>query len=108
MKAYEAWDDKHVENYLTVVFAETAQKAKAIAMTTEACERAAYTYIRVKRPPEMDGHDRGRSEINWFHMADRQALVALARACLHTPGGCYTYPCQPDCRPWQEAEADHE
>lgn len=102
MKAYKAWDAKSVENCSTVVFAETAQKAKIVAMTTDACEDALFIDIRVKRLPEMDGHDRGRSEIDWYDMEDRKALVALGWACLDTGWECGTCPCKPDCSRWQD------
>ena len=104
MKAYQAWDAKRYENYSTVVFAETAQKAKTVAMATDACEDAAFIDIRVKRLPEMDGHDRGRSEINWFDMDDRKAMVSLGWACLDTSWECDTCPCKPDCSHWQDGE----
>lgn len=102
MKAYKAWDAKSIENYSTVVFAETAQKAKAVAMTTDACEDAEFIDIRVQRFPQMDDCDRGRSEIDWYDMEDRKALVALGWACLETSSECETCPCRPECSHWAE------
>ena len=37
LKAYKAWDINSYEGTSTVVFAKTAQAAKAIARCTEAC-----------------------------------------------------------------------
>lgn len=102
MKAYKAWDAKSTENNSTVVFAETAQTAKRVAMSTDCCEDSEYIDIRVQRLPEMDGHDRGRSEIDWYDMEDRKALVALGWACLDTSFECESCPCRPDCSHWQE------
>ena len=106
MKAYKTWDSKRVEveNFSTVVFAETAQKARTIAMTTDACEDAAYTDIRVIRLPEMDCHYRGHSEIDWYDMEDRKALVSIGWACLETSWECDTCLCKPDCLHWQDDE----
>lgn len=104
MKAYKAWDAKSCENISTVVFAETAQEAKKIACYTETCEDAAYTDIRVQRLPEMDGHDRGSSEIDWYDPEDRKALVALGWSCLETSEECDTCPAKSACSHWEEAE----
>ncbi len=106
MKAYQAWDAGSCENCSTVVFAETAQAAKVIAQRTETCEDAAYTDIRVKRLPEMDGHDRGRSEIEWYDPEDRKALVALGWACLETSWECDTCPERSACSHWAGEEAE--
>lgn len=102
MKAYQAWDTKRDYNYSTVVFAETATTAKVVAMSTDACEDAAYIDIRVRRLPEMDVYFRGPREINWYDLRDRKALVALGWACLDTSFECDTCPCKPDCRHWEE------
>ncbi len=106
MKAYKAWDAKSIDEYSTVVFAETAQKAKIIAMTTEACEDAEYIDIRVHRFPEMDGRYHGKSEIDWCDMEDRKALVALGWMCFDLSEECDTCPCKPDCGRWEEEDND--
>ena len=82
MKAYKAWDEYSYEGYSTVVFAENATKAKAIALYSEACEGARYVDIRVRRLPEMDKHYRGSNEADWCCPEDRRALVALGWYCL--------------------------
>lgn len=101
MKAYQAWDTGSCENYSTVVFAETAQAAKVIARHTETCEDAAYTDIRVRRLPQMDGRDRGRSETDWDDPEDRKALVAIGWACLETGWECDICPARGACRHWE-------
>lgn len=101
MKAYKAWDSEAVENYSTVVFAETARQAKVIAFGTETCEDANYTGIRVRRFPEMDGHDRGRSEIDWYDPEDRKALVAIGWSCFETSWECDTCTAKDICEKWE-------
>lgn len=104
MKAYKAWDSKAVENYSTVVFAETETEARAIALTTETCEGAEYIDIRVKRFPEMDGHDRGRKEIDWYDMEGRRDLVSLGWSCLETSWERDTCECKEICEKWEDTE----
>lgn len=104
MKAYKAWDMMSCENGSTVVFAETAQAAKNVARYTDACEDADYIDIRVQRLPEMDGHDRGRCEIDWYDPEDRKALVALGWSCLETSYECDTCPEKGACSHWKVEE----
>lgn len=80
MKAYKAWDAA-TDCGSTVVFAENLREAKKIAFTTEVCEDAAWTDVRVKRYPEMDQHYRGNRVIDWYDPEDRRALVALGWRC---------------------------
>ena len=81
MKAHKAWDDYNSEGYSTVVFAESASKARAIAFHSEACEDARFVDIRVRRLPEMDKQYRGLDEVDWDCPEDRRALVALGWYC---------------------------
>lgn len=104
MKAYKAWDSEAVEICSTVVFAETVRQAKVIAFGTETCEGANYTDIRVRRFPEMDGHDRGRSEIDWYDPDDRKALAALGWACLETSWECDSCEARNICIQWEGAQ----
>jgi hypothetical protein len=104
MKAYKAWDTKNDEGASTVVFAESAGAAKAIAATTDACEDAEFTDIRVQRLPEMDAHYRGVSEIDWYNPADRKALVAIGWACYETSWECNTCQEKPNCSHWEAEE----
>ena len=107
MKAYKAGDAKNEYRGSTVVFAETAQAAKVIAMSTDACEDTPYIDIRVTRFPEMDSHHRGRSGIDWYDPEDRKALVALGWSCYETSWECDTCAEKESCTHWggqEEAE----
>ena len=60
----------------TVVFAETRGKARALAMSTEACEDTDFCDIEAIREPQMDKYYvEGKKEMNWFNFKDRLALV---------------------------------
>lgn len=74
MKAYSA-TDKNEWMFSTVVFAETAGKAKAIAQHTEACELSDFTDICVRRIPALDKFYRGKQEMDWNDPDDRAAMV---------------------------------
>lgn len=103
MKAYKAWDEYNSEGYSTVVFAENASKAKAIAFSSEACEDARFIDIRVHRLPEMDQQYRGLSEIDWHNPEDRRALVTLGWSCLEAESWeCRSCPANDICENAQE------
>lgn len=60
----------------TVVFAETRGKARAIAMSTDACEDADFCNIEVRRVPHMDKYyTEGKKEMDWDNPKERIALV---------------------------------
>ena len=74
MKAYSVRDKN--SDCFTIVFAESVNKAKVIALHTDACEDSYYTDIRTKRIPDLDKYYRvGKKEMDWFDDADRIALV---------------------------------
>ena len=51
----KAWLVREKDEFAaTVVFAETRGKARALAMSTEACEDANFTDIEVHRKSQMD------------------------------------------------------
>jgi hypothetical protein len=100
-KAYVAWDSRCCDPWLTVVFAESASRAKKLAMRTEVCEDSFFTDVRVQRFPEMDGKDRGRDAIDWNDAEDRKALVALGWACEETSGECDSCPEKSNCGNWE-------
>lgn len=62
MKAWAAFDGTGGSPYTAVVFAETAQKAKAAARWTDALEDVHYIDIRVQRIEYADVLDDGRAE----------------------------------------------
>lgn len=53
MKAYKATDN--VCEYSLIVFADTANQAKAVAWPTDEFYETEYIDLRVKRAPEFDG-----------------------------------------------------
>lgn len=84
----KAWLVKQeAEFYATVVFAETRGKARALAMSTDACEDARFCEIVVKREPQMDKYYKeGKKEMDWQSSEDR---IALVKDC--------GFQCAPDC-----------
>ncbi len=87
MKAYIVKDIMDCEGLATVVFAENATQAKKVALTTDVCENAEWTDIRVKRAKALDAsYDRfPRSEMYWYDMQDRADMVKYAGFhCLDT------------------------
>lgn len=76
LKAYEARNKWGYRDYATVVFAESAGKARAIALYTEACEGCDFTDIEVFRVPILDKYyQEGKVEMDWADAKDRIALV---------------------------------
>lgn len=63
------------ERTATVVFAESAGKARSVALHTDACVDANFTDIEVSRLYKADGLYRGKSEMDWFNPKDRHFLV---------------------------------
>lgn len=81
MKAWKVYDINCVEGFETVVFAETRNKARNLALRTEACEYSSYIDIHANRMPELDCEYRGRWEMDWYDKDDRLALVKLGWGC---------------------------
>lgn len=74
MKAYLVKDKDELS--ATVVFAETAGKARALAMSTECCEDVDFCDIEVRRTPQLDKYYvDGKKEMDWFNPQDRIVLV---------------------------------
>lgn len=74
MKAYSV-TDKNECAFSTIVFAETAGKARAIAQHTDACEDVDFTDIRAIRVPALDDAYQGRQEMDWMDDNDRVRMV---------------------------------
>lgn len=77
MKAYIV-SDRCDPLFSTVVFAETAGKARAIAQGTDACEDLDFIDIRATRVRSLDSYYKGESEMNWYDPEDRVAMVRFA------------------------------
>ncbi len=77
MKAYVVGTKDEFER--TVVFAETAGKARNLARYTDACEDADFCDIEVHRSPKLDKYyKKGKVEMEWDNSEDRIALVKEA------------------------------
>ena len=102
MKAYKAWVDYGEGS--TIVFAETRNQAKVIAMGCDCCEDAPYTDIRVHRMKELDHLYQGKTEINWYDDETRLLLVRdFGWACAETSWECDGCNCKKYCS-WHEEE----
>lgn len=104
MKAYKAWVE-HGEGS-TIVFAETRNEAKVIALSCDCCEDARYIDIRVRRVPEADKLYKGKSEIDWYDPETRVVLVRdFGWSCYDPSWECDDCPAKPYCH-WHEQEED--
>lgn len=104
MKAYKV----NVKNeiYATIVFAETAGKAKALALSTETCEGAEFVEIECRRIPEADKLYDGNFEMDWYNDKSRLFLVKeLGWACFDTSFECDDCIARQDCS-WWESECE--
>ena len=78
----KAWFVQGVDaDFATVVFADTKNEAKVIAMGTDACEGYDYIDLRTSRFAAMDEHYRGHKEMDWYDDEDRIALVKTGWQC---------------------------
>ena len=75
MKAYRVEERNGVYDFATVVFAETRNKAKAIAVNTDCLEGVEYTDISATRIPALDRFYRGKKEMDWYDDEDKIAMV---------------------------------
>ena len=68
----------------TIIFAETAGKARYIAMCSDSLgDDLTFKDIHVKRVPQMDKYYRGAREMDWYEEADRIAMVKEAGFACH-------------------------
>lgn len=78
MKAYKVMDKQGVCDCATIIFAETREKARVIAMHSETFEwydYLGYTDFWVRRIPQLDKYYRGVDEMAWDNEEDRIAMV---------------------------------
>lgn len=92
VKAYIATDRNGDSPYSTVVFAETAGKARACAAGSENFDEYSFTEMRVTRCPELDRFYRGKREMDWGNMDDRVAMVRYAG--FHCADEIYSPKCE--------------
>ena len=102
MKAWEVSDPDDDEGRSAVVFAETRNKARVAAMSTDACEYAQYARIRATRFPEMDKfYQPGMTELDWNDADARIALVKSGWTCVDpNEEACKTCPAKEYCEVW--------
>lgn len=74
MKAWSVFTD--YGDYSSIVFADTAGRARQKAQSTDACEYVDWRDIRVKRMPKLDGmEDREPRDAPWLNEEIRLILV---------------------------------
>ncbi len=73
----KAWLVREKDEFCAeVVFAETRGKARALALSTDCCENAAFKDIEAHRMPQADKHYKdGKWHLDWFDPSDRLVLV---------------------------------
>lgn len=103
MKAYSVRDKNSF--YSTVVFAESVNKAKAIAIHTDTCDDSCYTDIRTKRIPALDKYYRGKKETDWYDDDDRIAMVKDGKFHCFEDAECPNCPAKKYCDYCEDEEA---
>ena len=84
MKAYKVFDKYDYDGYATVVFAESANKARYLALSTYACEDSEYKDISAHREPTLDKYYKeGKKEMEWDNPKDKLAMVKAGWHCLY-------------------------
>lgn len=105
-KAYYAHEKD--SDYATIVFAESATKAKNIAKSCDIGEDARYIDLRVRRMPEADKLYTGFSEIDWCNPEVRVTLVRdHGWFCFDLSWECDECPAKPHCK-WHQEEDDND
>ena len=102
-KAYCVKDKWH--DCATVIFAESAGKAKSIALSTECCCDSDFINLEVYRLPHIDKYYKsGKVEMDWYNPEDRIALVTEAGFHCHyiELPECKQCPAREYCEDWQE------
>ena len=107
LKAYRVQDLDNFEGCSTVVFAESRNKARRLAMSTDACEYGEYIRIRATRLPELDSEYRGHFEMDWYNDQDRMAMVSQGWRCSDPDRDeCVVCSCKEDCEDYQDYLTD--
>ena len=100
LKAYSVTDRTDC-SYATVVFAESAGKAKAICYQSDNFDGVEWIDLWAKRVPKLDDAYRGRTEMDWCDDRDRLRMVRDAdyecsgevdidkESCMQCPGFPY-------------------
>lgn len=111
IKAYKCEED--FMGYSTVIFAETAGKARYIALKSDTLgEDNEFKDIRVRRIPALDGFYKGKAEMDWYDPDDRLAMVKEAGYMCDDdgfdPDECERCSAQEYCAKWEEYAEEQE
>lgn len=83
MKAYKVFDRTDWEGFATVVFAESANKARYLALSTAVCEDSEYRDVSAHRESTLDKYyKKDKKEMEWSDSDDRLAMVKAGWHCL--------------------------
>ena len=112
MKAWRCIN--YYDGYTTIVFAETAGKARYIAMQSDTIgDDIEFMDVIVWREKRLDAHYRGVSEMDWDNADDRIAIVQeLGLSCdddIFDPDDCKRCPAAEWCwkyHDWLEEEQE--
>lgn len=93
-------------DYATIIFAESRNEAKKLALATDCCEDAQYIDIRVHREPIADPlYDGEHWEIDWYNMETRRFLMQeLNWSCSDVSFECDSCPCKQFCNWWEDEQ----
>lgn len=95
------------DEYSTVVFAETRNKAKVAALSTDVCEDMSYIEIRPIRFKEADDMYEGRYELDWREPKARRFLVDHGWSCVEfEPDMCEDCPANDICEKYKDYLTD--
>lgn len=111
IKAYICNED--YMGYSTVIFAETAGKARYIALKSDTLgEENEFKDIRVRRIPALDGFYKGKKEMDWYDPDERLAMVKEAGYRCDDdgfdPDECKRCSAQKYCAKWEEYAEEQE
>lgn len=105
LKAYRCSQD--IYPCSTVIFAESAGKARYIAMYSGSLgDDLEFKDVHVRRVPKLDGCYRGRREMDWSNADDRKDMVSLAGFYCgedaFDPDDCEQCPAKDDCDQYKD------
>lgn len=107
MKAWKVTD--LCEEYSTIVFAESRNKARLEAMCTDVCCDMEYIEINPIRVPWADEMYHGSREMDWDDADDRIALVQHGWSCLEPEySDCKNCPAKKWCEYGENPYAEEE
>ncbi len=75
MKAWVARDKFDDDKGVTIVFADNANRAKTVALSTESLCDSYYTDIRVNRFKPLDNKHNEERELDWNNTENRLMLI---------------------------------